>query len=183
MRARPHEVVRGEEHRATPLAVLADHGKDLLLHQRVKARRRLVEHQQLGLVEQRLDQTDLLAVAARELADPPVEIGLKPLRQHRPRPQAGHAARIGAELQELAPGEPRIAPKVAREVTQPRADLAARQMTVEPEDQRPPARRRVKQGKQRPDCRRLASPFGPRNPYTSPRSTVIETSSIPRAAP
>ena len=63
-------------------------------------------------MEQRLDQTKLLAVAARELAYPPVEIGLEPLRQYGPRPQAAHPARIGAELQGLASGDPRIARKV-----------------------------------------------------------------------
>ena len=58
------EVVGGQEDRASAIAVLADHGHELLLHQRVKPGRRLVEHEQLRVVEQCLDQPDLLSVPA-----------------------------------------------------------------------------------------------------------------------
>jgi len=45
------------------------------LHERVEAGDRLVEDQQLGLAHERLDQPDLLAVAGRELAHRPVQVG------------------------------------------------------------------------------------------------------------
>ena len=73
------EVVRGEEDRRAAVAVLGDDGEELLLHERVQARRRLVEDEQLRLVEERLDEPDLLAVAARELAQRPVEVRLEAL--------------------------------------------------------------------------------------------------------
>ena len=70
------------------LAVLGDDGQELLLHQRIKTRGRLVEHEQFRIVKQRLDQPDLLPVAAGELAERPIEIGLEPLGQQgcAPRP-------------------------------------------------------------------------------------------------
>ena len=45
------EVVRGEKDRPPTLAVLGHDSEELLLHQRVKPRRRFVEHEQLGVVE------------------------------------------------------------------------------------------------------------------------------------
>ena len=69
------ELVRGEEDRAAALAFLAHQGEELLLHQRVQAARRLVEDEQVGAVEEGEDQADLLAVAARELAQRPLEVG------------------------------------------------------------------------------------------------------------
>ena len=68
-RARPR---RGRARRGRPSQprsrCLAHHGEELLLHERVQAAGRLVEDEQLGVVEERLDQADLLPVAARELA-------------------------------------------------------------------------------------------------------------------
>jgi hypothetical protein len=58
------------------------------------AGRRLVED--LGLVKQRLDDADLLPVAAGQLAHRPVEVGLEALGQHRRRARAAHAADRGA---------------------------------------------------------------------------------------
>ena len=75
------ELVRGEEDGAAAVAFLGDEGEELLLHQRVEAAGRLVEDQQLGPVEGGEDQADLLAVAARELAERPVEVGAKARRQ------------------------------------------------------------------------------------------------------
>jgi len=60
------------------------------------ADRRLVEDQEVGLVEQRLDDADLLPVAAGQLAHRPVEVGLEALGQHRRRARAAHAADRGA---------------------------------------------------------------------------------------
>ena len=103
------QVVRGQEDRASAVAVLADHRHELLLHQRVKPGRRLVEHQQLRVVEQRLDQPDLLSVPARQIAHPSAEVRFEMLRQDRRRAEDVHAPGGGAELEELAAGEPRIA--------------------------------------------------------------------------
>ena len=82
------EVVGGQEDRASAVAVLADHRHELLLHQRIKPGRRLVEHQQLRVVEQRLDQPDLLPVPAGQITHPTAEVSFETLRQTGPDPRS-----------------------------------------------------------------------------------------------
>ena len=104
------EIVGGQEDRASTVAVLADHGHELFLHQRVKPGRRLVKHEQLRVVEEGLNQSDFLSITAREIARAQAQVGFEPLRQGQARPEVLHAPRRGAELEELAAREPRIAP-------------------------------------------------------------------------
>ena len=87
-----------EEDRAAALALLGDERDGLLLHQRVQAARRLVEDQQLGLVEGGLHEADLLAVATRQLAQRAVEVRLEALGQ---RVRAADAAQA-AQAAEIA---------------------------------------------------------------------------------
>jgi hypothetical protein len=47
---------------------------ELLLHERVEPAGRLVEHEQLGFVHERLDQADLLLVALRQVAHRSAEV-------------------------------------------------------------------------------------------------------------
>ena len=89
------ELVRGEEHGGAALALLGDDGQELLLHQRIEPGGGLVEDQQLGLVEERLDQADLLAVAARQLAQRARQVGLEALGERLRAPQAVHAPQRG----------------------------------------------------------------------------------------
>jgi hypothetical protein len=58
------EDVRGEEHGRTPGSDLAAQQPELVLYEWVQTRRRFVEHEDLGLVHERLDYGQLLAVAA-----------------------------------------------------------------------------------------------------------------------
>ena len=51
------------------------------LDERVEPGDRLVEDQQLGLVHERLDQPELLAVAGRQLVDRPVQLRAEALGQ------------------------------------------------------------------------------------------------------
>ena len=62
--------VRREQDRV-PVAQLADQGADLADLDRVEAGRRLVEDQDVGVVDHRLGQADALAVALREVAEDP----------------------------------------------------------------------------------------------------------------
>ena len=55
--------VRGEEDRAASPGDLRDELVERLLHERVEPARRLVEHEQVGIVHERLDEADLLPVA------------------------------------------------------------------------------------------------------------------------
>ena len=61
---------------------------EALLDERIEPGDRLVEDQQLRLVHERLDQPELLAVAGRELADRPVELGFEALRQRVAQPRS-----------------------------------------------------------------------------------------------
>ena len=75
------EFVRGEEDGAAAPALVGDELVERLLHQRVEAAGRLVQDEQLGVVERRLHEADLLPVAARQLAERTVEVGRETLGQ------------------------------------------------------------------------------------------------------
>ena len=155
--------MRGEKDRAAPVTVLGYDLQELLLHQRIQTRGRLIEHEQLGVVKQRLDQTDLLTIASRKLADRPIQIGFEPLRQQGSGPKAAHAASLGAELEELPTRQPRIAGEVTRKIAHPGANLAAPSVAVEAE-QKCLAAGRMKQVEQGTDRRRLARAVGTKEP-------------------
>jgi hypothetical protein len=152
--------VRGQEHRPAAIALLGDEPQELLLHQRIEPAGGLVEHQQLGIVERGLDKADLLAVAARELAERPVHVRLEALRELGPASEIAHAASLGQERQQLLAGQSRVIAEVAREVPQPRADRAAVPAAVEPEDLRRAARG-MQEVEQRAHRRRLAGTVRP----------------------
>jgi hypothetical protein len=69
--------VSGEEHGATLLSGLPRELAELRLIQRVETAGGLVEDQNIGLVHERLDDRDLLAIALRELPDRAVENALE----------------------------------------------------------------------------------------------------------
>ena len=66
--------VGAEEDRGAPRALLRDERVERLLHQGVQALGRLIQDQQVRTVHEGLDQTHLLLVAMRELADLPRQI-------------------------------------------------------------------------------------------------------------
>ena len=80
------QVVRRQEDRPTGRPRLGDEGQELALHERVEAARRLVHDEQRLLAHERLDDADLLAIAARELADLDRRIELEPLGDRRQAP-------------------------------------------------------------------------------------------------
>ena len=153
------EVVRGQKDRAAAVAVLGDDGVELLLHDRVKAARRLVEDEQLGVVEKRLDEADLLAVAARELAERSGQVGLEALGEWLGEAETLEPAQGGDVREQLAPGHALREAEVAGQVAQPRADGAAVAATIEAE-QACAAARRMQEVQQRADRRRLAGAVG-----------------------
>ena len=84
-----------------PVAQLADQGADLADLDRVEARRRLVEDQDVGVVDHRLGQPDPLAVALGELAEDPIldvpqPATLDDLVDRRPPSRAGDVLELGA---------------------------------------------------------------------------------------
>ena len=66
--------VAGEEYGATVTLHAAQLVIERISHERIERRGRLVENHQLRLVEERLDQTELLFVAARIRADPLADV-------------------------------------------------------------------------------------------------------------
>ena len=73
--------MRGQEHRPPGGRHLGEQRVEALLYQRVEAGDRLVENEQLGLVHERLDQAELLAITGRELVHRAVELGVEALSE------------------------------------------------------------------------------------------------------
>jgi hypothetical protein len=174
--------MRGDEDGATAIALFGDEGEELLLHQRVEAAGRLVEDQQLGLVEGGEDQADLLAIAAGELPERPVEVGPEASGEGIGAADSLDPSQACQQPQRLAASGLAPVAEVARQVAEPSADRDAVAATVEAEEAGA-APARMQEVEQGADRRRLAGPFGPRKPNTSPASTEKVTSSIPRALP
>ena len=155
-------------------ALLGDDLVELLLHERIQAARRLVEDEQLGRMEERLDEADLLAVAAREVPDRTIEVRARSARRARPSGQG-----------------PRMPRSAAKNVTSSRP---VRRGSHANSPGRLPSRARIARLSRRlsrPNsralplvgCRRsssvriivvLPAPLGPRKPNTSPRATDSE---------
>jgi hypothetical protein len=70
-----------EGYRAALGGCLPQQGLELVLHQRVQPRRRLVEHQQLRTVQESQHQADLLPAALRQLAHRTIDHHLEPAGQ------------------------------------------------------------------------------------------------------
>src|SRR5689334_8525862 len=151
--------MRREQDGAALLALLGDEREKLFLHQRVEAGGWLVEHEQIGLVEGSLNEPDLLAVAAREVAERPIQIGLEALGERLAPPDAPHSAEAGGEHEQVATGHARVVREVARKVAEPRMDRRDVTAAVEPEHACRAARR-VQQVQQRADRRGLPRAVG-----------------------
>ena len=162
---------------------LADDAVEYLLDERVQARRRLVEEQQVGPVLEGDDQPDLLLVALRVLAELARRVHVQARDQVLLVRLVDAAAQVGEVLERLAAGEVVVQDELAGQV----ADAG---------DGSRPGRRSVSMPKivARPLVGRiwsrrvriivvLPAPFGPRKPNASPSSTSRSTSMIPRCFP
>lgn len=96
--------MRGQQHGRAPLARLADHGLELVLHQRVQPAGGLVEHEQLRGVGEGLHQSDLLLGALGQAAHGTIQVQTQALGQglHGVRPTP--AAQRHQVREELAGG-------------------------------------------------------------------------------
>ena len=153
------EGVRREEHRSSLRAHLPQQRVEALLHQRVETGDRLVQDQQLGLVHEGLDQADLLAVAGRELAHRPIELGVEALGERGAQAPVHAASELGQVVQYLRSGQLRVQGEIAGQETDPAADIEALGASVEPEHPRR-ARGRLDQVQEQPHRRRLARAVG-----------------------
>ena len=101
---------------------LSDERVERLLHERVEAGCRLVEHQQLGPVLERDDEADLLLVALRVLLEPAGRIEVEALDQGVPVGAIDAAAKVAEVLDGLAAGQPVVERELAGDVPDPPMD-------------------------------------------------------------
>jgi hypothetical protein len=153
------EVVRRQEDRPATGARFGDEREELALHQGIETGRRLVEDEQRLVAHEGRNDGDLLAVAARQLADRDRRVELEPLGELPPRaplqpPERGQEIelRAGAELTEIT--------GVAPDVGQASVDRRRIAPDVETEDRGPPSGR-TEEPEQGPDRRRLAGAVRP----------------------
>ena len=94
--------VGGEEHGPAFPARLADQLVELLLHQRIQPLGRLVQHEQLRPVHERLEQPDLLPVPVGERADAHSQVEVEALGE---RPEVGlvHTVTEGCQMFQVLP--------------------------------------------------------------------------------
>ena len=101
---------------------LAQDAEERVLDERVEARRRLVEDQQVRSVLERDDQPDLLLVAARVLLEPPARIEIEPLDEIGDVGAVHPAAQVGEVLDRVGAGQPVVEVELARQVADPPVD-------------------------------------------------------------
>ena len=98
---------------------------EALLDERIEAGDGLVEDQELGLVHERLDEAELLAVAGRELAQRPVELGVEAVDELVAHPPVDAAAELCQVVEHRRTRELRVEREVAGQEPDPAADLEA----------------------------------------------------------
>ena len=122
------EHVRAEEHGLPGGLRVAEHAVELLLHERVEPAGRLVEHEQLGLVHERLDESELLLVALRQAARPLGEVEAEPVGELLRRAASHRSRDLGVVGEQVTPAHPALEVQLAGEV----ADAAAQRRSAGP---------------------------------------------------
>ncbi len=146
---------------------VADELVERVLDERIEAACRLVEDQQLGLVDERLQQPHLLAVAPGQIADATVEAELQPTRQllH---PRVGHAASQPTEPAHMLPRRQVLVERqLARQVAQTGVSRHGIAPAVRSQHRRA-APRRTQQIEQEADHRGLPCSVGSQEPERRP---------------
>ena len=149
------EDVAREQDRGVLLALGDDDVAEHLLHQRVQARRRFVEQQQLDVGRQRRDERDLLAVALRVRAPLLLGVEVEALDEHRALGLVETAAGTADDVDRLATGEVGPQVDVARHVREPTVQVRSVAPRVATE-QLGCTGVGAQQSEQHPDRRRLA---------------------------
>src|SRR6478672_5279285 len=92
---------------------LAQQRAELLLQQRVETAGRLVKYEYLRTVHERLDETELLAIAFRQLPNRSIQHRTEPLAQRLTK-RRFHPAQTAEGVELLASGQPVGEPEVSR---------------------------------------------------------------------
>ncbi len=114
--------VRRQEDRPSVVARLADEPEERLLDERVEARRRLVEDEQVRPVLERDDQADLLLVALRVLLEPPARVEVERLDQLGDVGLVHAAAQVAEVGDGLRAGQPVVQVELAGQIADPAMD-------------------------------------------------------------
>ncbi len=161
------EDVGGEEDRRPVGHRLAEDAEERLLDERVQARRRLVEQEQLGAVLEGDDEGDLLLVALAVLLELARRVEVEALDEAGLVGGVDAAAQVGEVLQVLAARQAVVEGELAGQVADPPVDrhrVGARRDAEHPG--RP--RGRPDQVEEGPDRRRLAGAVRPQEPEDLP---------------
>ena len=148
------DVAREEDRPALGLR-LADEGVERLLDERIQARGRLVEDQQLRPVLERDDEADLLLVALRVLLELARRVDLEALDERRLVGRVDAAAQVGEVAQRLAAGQAVVQRELARDVADAPMDRDRVDGRLDAEHEGPAAGR-PDEVEDRPDRGRLA---------------------------
>ena len=180
------ELVRREQHRGAAASFGDEDLRQRVDGDRVEAGERLVEDQDVGLVDEGADQLDALLVAEREVLEVAATArSARPRRSSQLAPAGGPrcACRGRGAGRGSAAGRPRASSGTARA---PRAGSRSaagrRRRPAAPSQRTSPASRAVS-----PKIARivvvLPAPLGPRNPVTAPGRTVNDIPSRARTVP
>ncbi len=153
----------GEEDRASSLRCAAHHRLKRALDQRIEAGAGLVQDEHLGSVHESLDQPDLLAIAGRQIAHLPGQVGVESLGELVDVGPVDAAPQVREVRESISTGELGIQRQIAGHVADVPADLHGLLPGVQTKDRSPPPRR-PDLIEQRPDGRRLAGAVGAQEP-------------------
>ena len=153
------------ERKTVRLAALASLTRldERLLDERVEARGRLVQDQQVGLVLEGDDEADLLLVALGVLAELAGRVQVQAFDQRALVRSVDAAPEVGEVGDRLAAGEPVVERELAGQVADAAVDRHRVGRRLDVEDERAPGGR-TDQVEQDPDRRRLARAVGPEIP-------------------
>ena len=125
------EHVGREEHGCATLDDFADQLVELVLHERIEPRSRLVEQQELGLVHERLHERYLLAVPSRQGPYRPLEIEPEPRCEVLGEAKTSLSPQPRQPLEELTRRQVLVQRRISRQITDPATDRHTVEVRVE----------------------------------------------------
>ena len=155
--------MRGQEDGSPIGRRLADGLMDLLLDERIEARRRFIEDEELGFTHQCLHDSDLLSVALGQRPDRAVQLEIESLHERSDGRPGGPAPEMTEVSEQLTRGETLVEGQVTREVADPSPDGDAVVSDVEPK-QADPACVWTDQIEEEANGRRLSRTVGSQEP-------------------
>ena len=148
----------GQEHCGPGVGQLPGQLLELVLQQRVQAAGRLVQDEQLGAVDDRLDDADLAPVAGAQLPDPPARVEVEAAQQLGDPAGVDTAAQLAVEVDQVLGGPAGVDRQLGWQVADPAPHRRVGAGAAEDLDL---AAGRPDEVKQQPDGGGLAGPVRP----------------------